>query len=80
MPDPTDWFLSLGRSCDRAGLLACDDVGAAVRMLARLSGQELLLGTAGEVALGAVGEGADLVRYYLSDDYHRLQLAMTGGP
>jgi len=78
MPDATDWFVSLGRACDRAGLLACDDVSAAVRMLARLSGQELLLGTAGEVALGAVGEGADLVRYYLSDDYHRLHLAMTG--
>jgi hypothetical protein len=79
MPDPTDWFLSLARSCDRAGLLTGDDISAAVRMLARLSGQELLLGTAGEVALGAVGEGADLVRYYLSDDYHRVQLAMSGG-
>jgi golgin subfamily B member 1 len=78
MPDPADWFASLGRSCDRAGLLASDEVSAAVRMLARLSGQELLLGTAGEVALGAVGEGADLVRYYLSDDYHRLHQAMDG--
>jgi golgin subfamily B member 1 len=78
MPDPADWFASLGRSCDRAGLMASDDVSAAVRMLARLSGQELLLGTAGEVALGAVGEGADLVRYYLSDDYHRLHQAMMG--
>jgi tetratricopeptide (TPR) repeat protein len=77
MPDPAMWFQALGSACDRAGLLVADDVGAAMRILARFSGQELLLGTDGEVALGAVGDGADLVRYFLSDDFHRLNLAMA---
>ncbi len=33
------WYAALVLAADRAGLLACDDVGAAARVLARLSGE-----------------------------------------
>lgn len=67
-------------TADRAGLVACDDVAAAARVLVRLGGGELAAigpsdGTA--VALGAVPGGSDLVRYYLSDAYHRLRTALV---
>jgi tetratricopeptide (TPR) repeat protein len=75
--DPEAWFQALGSSCDRAGLLAADDIRAALRTLARLAGEEFILGSGGELALGAVGGGADLVRFYLSEAYHRLQLALA---
>ena len=58
---------------DRAGLLACDDVGAAARMLARLGGEELAVSPDGAVALGQVAGGAELVRFFLSDAYHELR-------
>jgi hypothetical protein len=32
------------------------------------------------VALGAVLGGADLVRFYLSDDYHRLRETLATAP
>src|SRR5262249_3357730 len=38
---PVSWYAALQTAANRGGLLACDDVGAAVRMLARLSGDEL---------------------------------------
>ncbi|HEY3359596.1 MAG TPA: tetratricopeptide repeat protein [Polyangia bacterium] len=77
LPDPEGWFTALASACDRAGLFAADDIGAALRMIARLAGEEFILGSGGELALGAVGGGADLVRFYLSDAYHRLQLAVS---
>jgi hypothetical protein len=59
-------------SAKRGGLLACDEFGAATWMIARLSGENLGSVDA-TVALGAVLGGADMVRFYLSDDYHRLR-------
>ena len=67
------WFAALGQAADRAGLLACDDVGAAARMLARLGGEELAVSADGAVALGQVVGGAELVRFFLSDAYHELR-------
>jgi hypothetical protein len=67
---------ALVQAQDRAGLFACDDFAAAARVLARLSGEELAASGDGAVALGAVPGGTDLVRYFLSDDYHRLRHAL----
>ena len=63
-------------SAKRGGLLACDDFAAATWMIARMSGENLGSDDA-TVALGAVLGGADLVRFYLSDDYHRLREALA---
>ena len=68
------WFAALGQAADRAGLLACDDVGAAARMLAKLGGEELPEG--GALALGQIPGVAELVRFYLSDAYHELRTAL----
>jgi hypothetical protein len=76
--DPDAWMNGLAQAQDRAGLLACDDFGAAARALARLSGEKLAMTDDGAVALGAVPGGKDLVRYYLSDDYQRLRMALGG--
>jgi hypothetical protein len=75
------WFAALGQACDRAGLLACDDVGAAARMLARLGGEDLVttMGTSnsdGAVVVGQVPGIAELVRFFLSDQYHELRQAL----
>jgi lipopolysaccharide biosynthesis regulator YciM len=76
------WYAALAESCDRAGLVACDDLGAAAGMLARLGGEELAVTPEGAVALGQVAGGNELVRFYLSDPYHALRSALgdpTGG-
>ena len=41
---------------------------------------EMLLSHDATVALGAVLGGADLVRFYLSDDYQRLRDYLTAAP
>lgn len=62
------------RCAKRGGLLACDDFAAATWMIARVSGENLASASHdATVALGAVLGGSDLVRFYLSDDYHRLR-------
>jgi hypothetical protein len=71
------WFAALAQAADRAGLLACDDVGAAARMLARLGGEELGPEVSGGgLALGQIPGVAELVRFYLSDAYHELRTAL----
>ena len=74
--DTEAWIAALGQAQDRAGLLACDDFHAASRVLARLNGEELAVTAEGAVALGAVPGGTELIRYYLSDDYHRVRAAL----
>jgi tetratricopeptide (TPR) repeat protein len=74
--DPDGWVHALALAQDRAGLLSCDDFGASVRVLTRLSNEELAVSPDGAVAIGAVPGGPELVRYYLSDDYHRLRQAL----
>jgi tetratricopeptide (TPR) repeat protein len=76
-PDPGMWVAGLQSASDRAGLLACDDVGAAARVLVRIGGSDLAVGADGAVALGAVPGGAEMVRYYLGEEYHRLRSALT---
>jgi len=60
-------------SARRAGLLACDDFPTTLRMLAVLNGEKLTNEPAAIVSLAAVLGGIDLVRYLLSDKYHRLR-------
>ena len=70
------WIDGILGTSKRGGLLACDDFAAATWMIARLTG-EMLLSHDATVALGAVLGGADLVRFYLSDDYQRLRDHLT---
>jgi tetratricopeptide (TPR) repeat protein len=74
--DPGAWSDGMLALAKRAGLLACDDFSAAIWMVALLSGEKLANNDAA-VALGAVLGGPDLVRFYLSDDYQRLRVALT---
>jgi tetratricopeptide (TPR) repeat protein len=70
--DPGAWIDDMIASAKRAGLLACDDFGAAIWTIARFSGEELH-DRDETVALGAVLGGPDLVRFYLSDAYQALR-------
>jgi hypothetical protein len=68
----------------RGGLLACDDIGAAIRVLGKLQGEELTYldpvdpnrESPNGILLGQVQGGAELVRFYLSDAYHQVQSAV----
>jgi tetratricopeptide (TPR) repeat protein len=72
---PAAWFAAAQTAADRAGLSGCDDVNAALRVLSWLGGQESVA-IDGAIALGAVPGGAELVRYYLGDDYHQLRTTL----
>jgi tetratricopeptide (TPR) repeat protein len=74
--DPEAWIAALSLAQDRAGLLTSDDFPSTARALARLHGEQLAMTEEGAVAIGAVPGGSDLVRWYLSDDYHRLRTAL----
>jgi hypothetical protein len=71
------WVATLADAEDRAGLVACDDVGAAARALARLGGEELAVTVDGAVLLGQVAGGTELVRFFLSDAYDELRAAIS---
>ena len=77
--DPGAWIDGMLACAKRAGLVACDDFSAAIWMVARLSGERLASHDE-MVALGAVLGGADLVRFYLSDNYQLIRdlLALPG--
>jgi hypothetical protein len=77
-PNVEAWYASLSEAADRAGLLACDDVSAAVAALARLSGEEPVTSSDGAVLLGQVAGDAALVRFFVSDAYHELTRQLTG--
>jgi tetratricopeptide (TPR) repeat protein len=70
--DPGIWIDNMLACAKRAGLVACDDFGATIWMVARLAG-ELLATDDDTVALGAVLGGPDLVRFYLSDNYQLIR-------
>ncbi len=72
-PDPEEWIDRMLNLPKRAGLFSCDDFFAATRMIARLNGEHLSVGQEATTALGAVLGGPDLIRFFLSDDYHRLR-------
>jgi hypothetical protein len=71
---PEEFLAALPLLNDRVGLLCCDDIGAAVRVMARAQGEELAVveGHGGGILLGQVAGGAELARYYLSDSYNEL--------
>jgi tetratricopeptide (TPR) repeat protein len=50
MPNPDQWMHALSQAQDRAGILACDDFGAAARALAILHGEELAVTHAADAA------------------------------
>ncbi len=74
--DGDAWIDAMLSIAKRGGLVACDDFAAATWMIARISG-EMLLSHDATVALGAVLGGADLVRFYLSDDYQRIRESLA---
>jgi len=77
--DTDTWLEGMMGLAKRAGLFSSDDFAATTRMIARLSGDMPGSGQEGTVALGAVLGGPDLIRFYLSDDYHRLR-EILGNP
>ena len=75
-PDADAWIDNMIASAKRGGLLACNDFTAATWMVARLAGESPDR-TDGTRALGAVLGGADLVRFFVSDDYNRLRADLS---
>ncbi|MGE0547917.1 MAG: tetratricopeptide repeat protein [Kofleriaceae bacterium] len=75
--DPAGWIDGMAACARRAGVIACDDFSAAIWMVARMSGEQLVR-REDTIALGAVLGGPDLVRFYLSDEYQRLRNAIGG--
>ncbi|HTE53589.1 MAG TPA: hypothetical protein VK698_22190 [Kofleriaceae bacterium] len=75
LADSEEWIDSMLATDRRAGLFACDDFSAATRMIARVGGDHL--GAADIQALALVLCGEDLVRFYLSDEYHRLRESLS---
>ena len=68
-----EWIDDMLATAKRAGLFTCDDFHTATRVLARLAGEEVEVGGNRTDALGTVLCGPDLVKYYISDDYHQLR-------
>lgn len=75
MADSEEWIDGVLATGRRAGLFACDDFAAATRMIARLGGDHVGVSDIQAMALVLCGE--DLVRFYLSDEYHRLRETLT---
>ncbi len=75
--DVAGWLQGVVSLSRRAGLLACDDFNAATHAIARLNGESLPVGEQSTMGLGMVVCGADLVRYYLSDEYDQLRQTLT---
>ena len=90
MRDPQAFLTVLPMLADRAGLIFCDDLTAALRILMRLHGlkprpsdepgtsrsQQSPDGLDGGILLGQVPGGTELARYYVSDRYHELLSAI----
>jgi golgin subfamily B member 1 len=70
--DPGAWIDSMLACAKRAGLVACDDFSAAIWMVAKQAGENLVSAD-DTVALGSVLGGPDLVRFYLSDQYQMIR-------
>ncbi len=71
--DMEGWMTGMNAVARRAGLLACDDLGASARMLAVIGGEDI-----GEnyAALGTVFCGEDLFQFHISDEYDQLRAAL----
>jgi hypothetical protein len=77
--DVAAWLDGTVAQAKRGGLLACDDYAAAIWAVARLAG-ETPASHDETIALGAVLGGADLLRFYISDDYQRLRDYLANAP
>ncbi|MCK5798130.1 MAG: tetratricopeptide repeat protein [Deltaproteobacteria bacterium] len=71
--DPARWIAMVDHSAHIHGLIACDDIGVALRQIAILNGQTLAVSPGGEVAVSAVSGGPALVQYFLGDTYAQLR-------
>jgi len=72
--DMEEWMTGMNAVARRAGLLACDDLGASARMLAVISGEDIGDNYA---ALGTVFCGEDLFQFHISDEYDQLRTALN---
>jgi len=61
------WFAGIDRTANNTGLVACNDISSALRMVAQLGGQEVAVGPRGEIAVQLVTDGPELVQFFLSD-------------
>jgi tetratricopeptide (TPR) repeat protein len=75
--DVARWIEAACNGPRRAGLVACDDFAAAARALVRMGGEAPGPGEEQGIACGLAVCGEDLVRYYLSDEYHQLREILT---
>ena len=73
--DSEEWIDGMLATGRRAGLFACDDFAATTRMIALLGGDQV--GATDIQAMALVLAGEDLVRFYLSDEYHRLRDSLS---
>lgn len=73
--DGEAWLDGMTALAKRAGLLACDDIDAAMRAIALLSG--VPVDASDTAGLGAVLGGPDLLRFFLSEEYHRLRSVLV---
>ncbi len=71
--EPVAWLAGVERSANAHGLLACDDIGVALRTIATLGGQDLAVGAQGEVAITAITDGPKLMQFFLSEAYTQLR-------
>ena len=75
--DPMSWHEGAIAQMRRVGLLACDDIGIAAHAVALLAGELATPDSIpGREAIGTIGAavgGADLMRYFLSDEFHALR-------
>ena len=71
------WLGGVERSASLIGLVACADIGAALRATALLASEEGALGPGGEVLIPAVQDGLELVRFALSPRFARVRRQVT---
>ena len=73
-----EWWLGFGETIDRAGLLGCGDLHAALRVIARDTGFPLAPDDP-LIQLEQMPNGVRLLRFYLSSEFDRLSAAVGGG-
>ncbi|MEZ4366051.1 MAG: hypothetical protein R2939_07160 [Kofleriaceae bacterium] len=71
--DVDAWLDDMAACARRAGLVACGSLAAASEMIARLAGEPPAVDDEVAAVVGLRVPGPDLVRYYLSDEFHQLR-------